>query len=62
MNKELIQVFYLAAMTDGKLHDQEREMSDFKGSIQNGLGINSRTKESALNSIVTGEYEGYNLM
>ena len=26
MNKELIQVFYLAAMSDGKLHDQEREM------------------------------------
>lgn len=45
-----------------RVDDQEREMSDFKGSIQNGLGINSRTKESALNSIVTGEYEGYNLM
>ena len=26
MNKELIQVFYLAAMTDGKMHDQEKEM------------------------------------
>ena len=26
MNKELIQVFYLAAMTDGKFHDQEKEM------------------------------------
>ena len=48
-----------------RVNDQEREINDFKGSIQNGIGINSRTKESeesALKSVVTGEYEGYNLM
>lgn len=48
-----------------RVNDQEKEINNFKGSIQNGIGINSRTtksEESALNSVVTGEYEGYNLM
>ena len=44
---------------------KKKKISDFKGSIQNGIGINSRSEvseESALNSVVTGKYEGYNLM
>lgn len=48
-----------------KVDNQEKtinEYSKYKGNIQNGVGINTRVvKETALNSKVTGEYEGYNL-
>ena len=48
-----------------KVDNQEKTINEFKqykGNIQNGVGINTRVvKETALNSKVTGEYEGYNL-
>tara|TARA_B100000900_G_C20401021_1_gene642753 strand:- start:325 stop:831 length:507 start_codon:yes stop_codon:yes gene_type:complete len=49
-----------------KVNKQEEEINNFnkkyKGNIQNGIGINTRVvEESALESKVTGSYEGYNL-
>ena len=46
-----------------KVDDHDKKINDkgYKGNIQDGVGINTRVvEESALNSRVTGEIQGYN--
>ena len=43
-----------------KVNDHDKKINDFKGNIQNGVGIDTRVvKEGPLKSRVTGEIQGY---
>ena len=44
-----------------KIDDHDKKINDFKGSIQNGVGIDTKVikEEGPLKSRVTGELQGY---